>query len=81
MIEILSFLRRVSECRKPRISARDRAQIKQKVAWQQSIIRTVARNPEPYQPSVQSLAEYLGCSTSDSSARQYANQMLVQYRG
>ena len=80
MIEILSLLRVAAQSRQAALSGDDKAQILKIIAFQQSIIEAVAKNPEPFQPSVQLLAEYLGCSTSDSIARQYANQMLDQYR-
>jgi phosphatidylserine decarboxylase len=80
MIEILSLLRVAAQARQASLSDNDKAEILKKIAWQQIIIEAVAENPEPFQPSVQLLAEYLDCSTSDSIARQYANQMIVQYR-
>lgn len=80
MIEILSLLRVAAQSRQAALSDDDKAQILKIIAFQQSIIEAVAENPEPFQPSVQLLAEYLGCSTSDSIARQYANQMIGQYR-
>ncbi len=80
MIEILSLLRVAAQSRQAALSDDDKAQIQKIIAFQQSIIKAVSENPEPFQPSVQLLAEYLGCGTSDSIARQYANQMIVQYR-
>lgn len=79
MIEILSLLRAVAQCRQAELSDDDKAEIRKKVAWQQGLIETVAKHPEPFQPSVRLLAEYLGCG-GDSVARQFANQMLDQYR-
>ncbi len=81
MIDVLSMLRVAAQSRQAALADDDKAKIRQIIAWQQSLIEAVAENPEPFQPSVQLLAEYLDCGTSDSSARQYANQMLDQYRG
>lgn len=80
MLEILSLLRVAAQSRQVELSDDDKAQILEKIAWQQGIIEAVAECPEPFQPSVRLLAEYLDCGTSDSTARQYANQMIHQYR-
>ncbi|MDJ0841312.1 MAG: phophatidylserine decarboxylase associated domain-containing protein [Acidobacteriota bacterium] len=81
MIEILSLLRVASQSRQDHLTDRDKAQIQQLITWQQHLIEIVTKHPEPFQPSVQLLAEFLDCGSSDSIARQYANQMLVQYCG
>ena len=80
MIDILSLLGVAAQARQAAISDKDKQQIMAIIAWQQSVIDAVARDPVPFQPAVQNLADYLGCSTSNSIARQYANQMIDQYR-
>lgn len=80
MFDIRRVLRLAARARQPALSADDKQQIEKLVAWQQSIIVAVTDDPEPFQPPVQMLADYLGGGTSDGIARQYANQMLSQYR-
>lgn len=80
MIDVLSLLRIAAQSHQAEFSEDDAAEIQAIVDWQQSLIDQTTQNPEPLQPSVQLLAEYLGCNTSDSIARQYANQMLTEYR-
>ncbi len=80
MIENLSVLRVAAQTCQSTLSKDDQEKIQQIVDWQQHLIEVTSQNPEPFKPPVQSLAQYLNCGTSDSTARQYASQMIAEYR-
>lgn len=80
MLEIKNLIHIISQTRQLKISDKDRKTAEAKLAWQQETLDAAREHNLSTVHSVQAMMDYLGCHTTNSIARMYAEQMITQFQ-